>query len=215
MHETTSIRGYIIACEHMANILRFVMPSWHDVCRQAKVLAGRIRRSFFPEVILGVARGGLIPARLMADFLDVSTLLTVGVAFYADIGRTEKQPRITQALPSGTLGRRVLVVDDVADTGKSLEAVVTELRKHDLDIRTATLYRKPWAEFNPDFFAEETDAWIIFPWEHRETARKIIHGIVSEGKSLKEAEEQLVSAGMGRRRAHRLVRQVTEEASSP
>ena len=189
------------------------MPSWDEVCNLADELAEQIRKKFAPDVILGVARGGLIPARLISDFLNVPTLLTVGVAFYTDIGRTGKQPRITQPLPSHITGKHILVVDDVADTGRSLEVVVAELKKDQLDLRTATLYQKPWVEFKPDFYAKETDAWIVFPWEHRETVRKIVGRVASACKDLKEVEDQLVSAGMKRPLAHSLVKHAAEEGS--
>jgi len=197
----------------MARLVRFIIPSWDEVCNLATSLAEQIRGRFAPDVIVGVARGGLIPARLMSDFLNVSTLLTVGVAFYADIDKRGKEPRITQALPSHITGKNLLVVDDVADTGRSLEVVVAELRKHQLDIRTATLYRKPWVEFKPDFYAKETDAWIVFPWERRETVRKIAGRVAGAGKNFQEVEDQLVSAGMKRPLAHDLVKAIAREVS--
>jgi len=189
---------------------RFIMPSWDEVCSLVCDLSERVHKEFTPDVIVGISRGGLIPSRLLADLLGVSTLLTVGVAFYKDIARRENQPRITQALPSHITGQHLLVVDDVADTGKSLELIVGELKKVQHDIRTATLYRKPWVQFKPDFYAKETDSWIIFPWERMETLRKIVGGAPSSSKNSKEVEDQLVSAGIERSVAQNLVREVKE-----
>ena len=190
---------------------KFIMPSWDEVCSLAFDLSEKVRSAFSPDVVVGIARGGLVPARLLVDLLGVSTMLTVGVAFYKDIARREKQPRITQALPFHIAGRHLLVVDDVVDTGKSLELIVGELKKAQHEVRTATLYRKPWAEFNPDFYSKETDAWIIFPWERMETLRKIAGSALSSGKTLKDVEDQLVSAGMESSLAQSLVKQVARE----
>ena len=194
---------------------KFVMPSWDEVYSLASDLSEKVRRGFSPDVVVGIARGGLVPARLLADLLGVSSMLTVGVAFYKDIARRERQPKITQALPSHIAGKHLLVVDDVADTGKSLELVVGELKMAQRDVRTATLYWKPWAEFNPDFYAKETDAWIIFPWERMETLRKIAGSALVSGKSLKDVEDKLVSAGMESSLAQSLAKQVAREGLRP
>ncbi|MEM2094257.1 MAG: phosphoribosyltransferase family protein [Candidatus Bathyarchaeia archaeon] len=199
----------------MTSKLRFVTPSWHNIYILSSQLAKRVRSEFRPDVLLGVARGGLVPARLLSDMLDVPTLFTVGVSFYKDFYKTEKLPRITQALPSSFAGRYVLVVDDVVDTGESLCVVMDELKKHELFAKTATLYKKPWSKFTPDFFVVETDAWVVFPWEHRETMRKIVLKATSDGKGLKEVEEELVSAGMKRRLVHRLVTSIAGEVHMP
>ncbi len=190
---------------------KFIMPSWEEVCSLAFELSQKVRRGFSPDTVIGVVRGGLVPARLLADSLEVSTMLTVGVSFYKDIAQREKQPRITQALPFHMSGEHLLVVDDVADTGKSLELVLSELKKAKRDARTATLYKKPWVEFNPDFYVRQTDAWIIFPWERMETVRKIAGHTLSPGKSLKDIEDQLVSHGMELSIAQSLVKHVARE----
>src|SRR6266699_3488305 len=81
-------------------------------------LAQQIRRDGYkPEVIVGVSRGGWPPARVMSDLLQNPNLANMKVEFYKDIGVRNKKPRITQPATMEVVGKRVLVVDDVSDTG--------------------------------------------------------------------------------------------------
>src|SRR2546427_11106966 len=92
-------------------------------------LSKRVRRSgFSPEVIVGVSRGGWPPARIMSDLLENQNLANMKVVFYRDIGLRNKRPVITQPVSSRVKGKRVLVVDDVSDTGHSLRVVSAHLR---------------------------------------------------------------------------------------
>ena len=138
-------------------------------------LAQRIKKSGFnPEVIVGVSRGGWPPARIMSDLLENSHVANMRVEFYKDIGVRSKKPRITQPVTAEVTGKRVLVVDDVSDTGHSLKAVANHLeQKKAKAVKVCTIYMKPHSIFKPDFFAKTTSKWIIFPWERLEAIRLI------------------------------------------
>jgi hypoxanthine phosphoribosyltransferase len=183
----------------MAENLKLLAPSWDQLYSLLTDLARSIRAQYRPEVIIGVARGGLIPARIAADLLDAPTIGIIGVAFYEDVGRRMRSPIITQPLCIPVEKKRVLVIDDIADTGESLALVVSEVRGRAEEMRTATIYRKPWARFIPDFSARETDAWVVFPWELRETIEKIGRRLLDSGKTLQEAGDGLALAGIDRR----------------
>jgi len=82
--------------------------------------------------------------------------------------RREK-PVILQPLLIDIRDKSVLVVDNVADTGKPIQVAVNAVSLHGARIvRTATIYVKPWSLVKPDFFHDTTEKWIIFPWEQRE-----------------------------------------------
>lgn len=98
-------------------------------------------------------------------------------------------------------GLRVLLVDDVADTGKTLAAATSYISMHGPEeVKTATLYLKPWSMLQPDYYGEVTDAWIIFPWERMEAVRELVK---EKGMSLEEAAR---IAGVDPRAAERLLR---------
>src|SRR6059036_145112 len=119
-------------------------------------LAQRIKSSGYKaEVIVGVSRGGWPPARIMSDLLENSNIANMKVEFYKDIGVRSKRPRITQPVTSDVQNKKVLVVDDVADSGQSLRAVRNHLRrKRTEEIRVCTIYYKPHSTYIPDYFAK-------------------------------------------------------------
>src|SRR5438046_1170240 len=93
-------------------------------------LAKRIKSSGYKaEVIVGISRGGWPPARIMSDLLENSNIANMKVEFYKDIGVRSRKPRITQPVTANVTGKRVLVVDDVADSGHSLKVVANHLRR--------------------------------------------------------------------------------------
>jgi len=135
-------------------------------------------------------RGGWIPARIVLDILDVETLAALEIKFYKGIGEVKERPILTQPLIVNIRDKKVLIVDDVVDTGKSLSIAVETLKLYGpQQIKTAALVVKPWSIINPDFYALKTDAWVIFPWEIRETVKEILKSLnisVKEVKSIKK-----------------------------
>lgn len=104
--------------------------------------------------------------RILSDLLDVQDIRIIKCEYYTDVGETSKKPVITQGLQGVLKGRNVLVVDDVADSGKSLVAITDYLKRRKPNrLKVVTLYTKPKTSRVPDYFAKSTGAWIIFPWE--------------------------------------------------
>jgi uncharacterized protein len=154
---------------------KYIAPGWDEVYGMMIDLAQKIRDSdYSPQVIVGVSRGGWPPARIMSDLLENSNLANMKVEFYTNIGVTAKTPKITQPVTSEVTGKRVLVVDDIADSGHSLRVVSKHLeQKGAQEIKVCTLYVKPKSVFKPDFFAGTTTKWVIFPWERLEAVKLI------------------------------------------
>jgi hypoxanthine phosphoribosyltransferase len=161
-------------------------------------LARRIKDSgFSPDVIVGVSRGGWPPARIMSDLLENSHVANMKVEFYKDIGVRSKKPIVTQPVTAEVTGKRVLVVDDVADTGHSLKVVANHLRrKHATDLKVCTIYMKPQSVFRPDFYAKTTRKWIIFPWERLEAVRLIAKRFDSDKAKVSSVVKELKDSGM-------------------
>ncbi len=171
-------------------------------------LAVRVRVSgYSPEVIVGVSRGGWPPARVMSDLLQNSNLANIKVEFYTDIGVRTEKPRITQPVTSNVVGKRVLVVDDVSDTGHSLRIVVNHLRRNRVeDLRVCTLYLKPKSVFRPDFFTKVTRKWVIFPWERLEAVRLIARRV----KTTSAVARELRGSGLSGQLIRRLLRLISD-----
>ncbi len=189
----------------MGRNLKFEAPSWDEIYSMMLRLARRVRESHFePEVIVGVSRGGWPPARIMSDLLENQNLANMKVVFYRDIGLRNKRPVITQPVSSRVKGKRVLVVDDVSDTGHSLRVVSAHLRTRGAGkVKVCTLYLKPGSVFTPHFYARKTSKWIIFPWERLESIRLLSKKLgdppVSVARIIRELRDSGVSPALIRR----------------
>lgn len=119
--------------------------------------------------------------RSMVDFLGVDKVASIGVKFYSGIYQKHDRPQIYQDIPEPVAGEKILLFDDVADSGGSLEFVVKHLKKKQVKlIATATLFYKPWSSFKPNYFAAATKSWIIFPYD------AVQEGILLLGKKWQE-----------------------------
>ena len=174
--------------------------------------AEKIRKSCFkPDSIVGVSRGGSIPARVLSDLLENPNIANVRVEFYLDIAKTRKEPLLTQGVSADMVGKKVLIVDDVADTGKSLELVEDYLRNQGAnEARVATLYYKPWSKVKPEYYEKETTHWIVFPWDVKETIRRINEKHAGKTALIKNETTKLVKAGLPKSLATRFQREITE-----
>jgi len=141
--------------------------TWERYGTAGRELAAQVRASgFAPDIVLGIARGGLVLASSLAYALGCKNLFSVNVEFYTGEGTTLSEPvMLPPFLDSSDLDdARVLVVDDVADTGRTLELVVEFCHGHVAESRSAVLYGKPTSVLEADFVWQRTDRWIDFPW---------------------------------------------------
>lgn len=119
-----------------------------------------------PEIIIAVARGGLLPAGHLAYALGLKLADAVNVEFYTDVHETLPEPVLLAPMldHESIRGKRLLVVDDVADSGRTLALVVQLLRDQGAQVRSAVLYAKSASVVEPDYVWKRTDEWIVFPW---------------------------------------------------
>ena len=155
--------------------MKILTVSWADTSKLCEGLASSIvSAGFRPDMIVGISRGGLVPARILSDILGVRELFTIRVSFYTGVGKTATAPKIVQPLVERLEGKKILLVDDVSDTGRSLIVAKEHLREMGAkEVKVATLHFKPHSKFRPDFFVGETDAWLVYPWERHESAKEL------------------------------------------
>ncbi len=171
-------------------------------------LAQQIKKdNYRPEVIVGVSRGGWPPARVISDLLQNPNLANMKVEFYKDIGLRNKKPRITQPVTMEVVGKRVLVVDDVSDTGHSLRVVANHLRRKPVkEFRVCTIYMKPQSIYRPDYYARTTKKWIIFPWERLEAVHLISKRFKDDRTRVSSTVRALKDSGISARLVKQLLR---------
>ena len=155
-------------------------------------LADIIEKSEFrPDMIVGISRGGWIPARILADLLNIPKLANITVEFYVGIAKTRKKPTITQSVSLPVKEKKILIVDDLADTGESLKLVSSYLKDQGAsEVKLATIFYKPWSVIIPHYFPQETSQWVVFPWEMKETIRRLI----GEGKNVENLKKKFNSS---------------------
>ena len=190
----------------------FEVPTWNQIYNMLLSQAEKIRQSGFkPDVIVGITRGGWVPARVLLDLLGIPDLVTVRVEFYLGVAETKNEPVLTQGVSAVVTGKKALIVDDVADTGKSLRLAREHvLQQGATEVRIATVYRKPWSVIKPDYYETETRCWVVFPWEIQETLRRIVekHGYKTE---IDVETSKLVKAGLPKQLAKRALKEMFEE----
>lgn len=141
--------------------------TWEGFGYACRDLARTILDSgWVPDITVAIARGGLLPAGGIGYALDSKSVGTVNVEFYTGVGQTLEDPVVLPpALDTSDLaGAKVLVVDDVADSGRTLALVLDLMRQHGGEARSAVLYSKPRSVVVPDYSWRDTDRWIMFPW---------------------------------------------------
>ncbi|KRS17485.1 xanthine phosphoribosyltransferase [Roseovarius indicus] len=140
--------------------------SWDQLHRDARALAWRLQGEAPDDgwkAVVAITRGGMAPAMIVARELDIRTVDTISVKSYNH--QTQSEPVVIKSPDMALVGDGdgVLIVDDLVDTGKTLEVV----RKHMPKAKVATIYAKPMGRDMVDTFVTEVsqDTWIFFPWD--------------------------------------------------
>ena len=144
------------------------LVSWDELDRLVADLAGRLEGAPF-DVMLAITRGGLVPAGMLAYRLRLRNILVAAVEYYDDHGKPGPHPTFLQ-FPADPLlrGQRVLVVDEVWDSGTTIHAVTERVLQAGGIPTTAVLHYKPARSRvpgHPDVFAVETDRWVVYPFK--------------------------------------------------
>ena len=145
--------------------------TWDSFGRGSRDLAQQIADSGFePDMILAIARGGLLPAGALGYALAVKNIYTMNVEFYTGVDERREVPLILPPVPDFHEVRqaKVLIVDDVADTGHTLKVVKEFCAGKVAEVRAACLYEKPRSVVKCEYVWKHTDLWINFPWSDQD-----------------------------------------------
>jgi hypoxanthine phosphoribosyltransferase len=128
-----------------------------------------------PDLVLAIARGGLFLGGALAYALEVKNLFVMNVEFYTGVDQRLELPVVLPPVLDRVdlTGANVLVADDVADTGRTLELVRDYCRGYVADVRTAVVYEKPRSLVRCDYVWRRTDRWIDFPWSAEPPVRAV------------------------------------------
>ena len=112
-----------------------------------------------PDIIIGIARGGVIPAVLLSKLLEVKDL------YVLKVWREGEERRIIAEIFTNVSGKKVLVVEDMLETGKRLTVAREYLESKGASVQTACFYTMPMTKVQPNFFLREVQEVQRFPWE--------------------------------------------------
>lgn len=144
-----------------------IVLDWETFGQAGKDLAEQVLKSGYkPEIILGIARGGLFLAGSLGYALELKNLFIMNVEYYTGENKRLEMPIVLPPYLELTdiEDSKVLIADDVADTGHTLELVKNHCKGKVAEVKTAVLYKKPGSSSNPDFVWQNVDGWIHFPW---------------------------------------------------
>src|SRR3954466_7632577 len=137
-------------------VLEVDWPFFGELCR---ALALRVAREYQPEIVLGIAKAGVIPGVVVASIMQCDFASMV-------VTRNEagSQPVLVTGPPASIRGRRVLVVDETCDTGSTMKLALNEVRAlRPAEVRSAVSFKT--GDYAPDFHAFETESFIVLPWD--------------------------------------------------
>ena len=141
--------------------------SWADLGEASRELASAIvDDGYEPDLILGIARGGLLVAGALSYAIGVKNTFTMNVEFYTGVDERLPVPMILPPVPAlvDLQDARMLIADDVADTGQTLALVKGFCAGQVGEVRTAVLYEKSRSIVTCDYVWRQTELWIDFPW---------------------------------------------------
>lgn len=154
----------------MTSSTEYLDLSWEMFGELCRALALRVARDFDPELVVGIARAGVIPGAVVASILRVD-FYSMKISRREGDEQVRQRPAILSAAPEQAEGRRVLIVDEISTSGETLRLALAAVRDvRPAEVRTATSLARPRG-FQPDYHALHTDATVIYPWD-----RKIFEG---------------------------------------
>lgn len=173
----------------------YLTPSWEEIHEFTKKTIEKIKKSdFYPDIVIALSRGGLIPARLLCDFLRIKNCLAIKVDHWGITATKNGKAKISHSLNMDLTGKKVLIVDDITDTGQSMELSKKHIEELNPSVvKTATLIHLKNSKHVPDFYGHERKdwAWFIFPWNYREDIITLIEKIGKGEKEVNQIKEEL------------------------
>lgn len=171
--------------------IQYLPISWKIYHSYSQKLAAAILgQKVNPDEIVAISRGGLTLGHLLSDLLRIP-ISTITIQSYTDI-QTAGEAKLTAKLQNSIKNKHVLLVDDVSDTGKTLQRAIKYLhRAGAARVTTVAMFYKPRSVYRPDYFAKQTAKWILFPYEPTEMILLLTKQMEKSGTSKADIQEKL------------------------
>ena len=170
------------------------LVTWDEIAQWTETVARKITDTGFrPTVVIGLTRGGWVPARLICDHLKVKKLYAVKTEHWGVTANQDGKALLTQELSIDIANDNVLIVDDITDTGESLILALGHLMMmKPRELKSSTLLHIAHSKIRPDFFCvhvpKEEWTWFIFPWNLHEDLRTILPKTLTTARNENEVQ---------------------------
>jgi len=202
----------------LANPIQYEAPTWNQIHKMLLNQAQKIHKTpFQPDIIIAIAQGGTIPARILTDLLalknpqtTIITTSTIEIKYYTNIAQPNKHPTLKQPLTIPIANKKILLVDDISDSGQSLKLAKQHLtQKGATETKTATLYTKTTTQTPPDYAEKTANSWIVFPWEIKETLQHILQKH-KDAQTANNEFTKLIKAGVPKQLLAQILKTIQE-----
>jgi hypoxanthine phosphoribosyltransferase len=172
------------------------ITDWEYIYGLCRAVADDVKAADFqPDIVVALARGGWFAGRCCCDFLGLDDLTSLKVEHYVGTAQAGEDAQIKYPIPDGSVaGKDVLVVDDIADTGQSIQTAADYVREADpASVRTATLQLLDTSDHEPDFVGERLEEWIwvVYPWNFIEDMIELLAGVMAKSDRRVHDEDDL------------------------
>ncbi len=164
------------------------LVSWSDIEKWTNgVVKKMLDSGFVPDVVIGLTRGGWVPARLICDHLGIKSLYAVKTEHWGITATRTGNAVLAQPLGVDITGKKVLVVDDITDTGQSLKLAIDHIKELGPNVvKSATLLHIDHSMIVPDYYhvhvPKEDWTWFVFPWNFNEDIRTLVKRVFDDSR---------------------------------
>ncbi len=171
--------------------------SWKNIEDWTKgIMKMAVEDNYSPDIIIGIARGGLVPARMVADYLFIKDLLTIKTEHWGLTATMDGKAILKGKLNYDIKDKKVLVVDDITDTGESMQISYDYIKSlNPKEVKTASMLYVNGSKYRPDYYgiglSKEEWAWFIFPWNVYEDTYNLSKKFMDHAMTFEDIEEEL------------------------
>ncbi len=172
------------------------LPTWDELYKDIKEIVKKIKKDDYrPDIVVALSRGGFVPARVICDLLIIKDLVSIKVDHWGITATKDGRARLRYPLNADLTGKKVLIVDDITDTGESMRIAKEFVEKlNPIEIKTAAIFHIAHSKFIPDYYSKKIDwVWVIWPWNYIEDMCNIVPKVLDEkkGHSIEEIKKSL------------------------
>jgi hypoxanthine phosphoribosyltransferase len=175
----------------MQNPLAIEFVSWNKISQLSYLLANKIAAdNFRADLVISIARGGYVPARLLCDYLDIYNLTSIRISHYLGGANKIETAKLSIPLKLDITGMNILLVDDVDDSGETLQLALEHINRFNpAQIKVAVLHHKQMSTITPDYYAQKIIKWrwITYPWAIVEDVQGFIKHLDPKPANVQEA----------------------------